>query len=178
MLRNNRLAPVSPAANPRLNREADTARQNLNRTQTAMAEFDKALKMPTPFNLSPTARREWNELTAWLQRTRSRLDQIGHKMAKGIAQAGLGVAGTTIPGASVLTNAIGGAFGSNLAGQGGRSGGRAGAGSMVAEMAAMNMQFLALQNAVQMESRKFQTLSNASRARHDIAMKSINNTRA
>ena len=177
MLRNNRLAPVSPAVNPRANREADTARQNLNRIQTAVAEFDKALKMPTPFNLSPTARREWNELTAWLQRTRSRLDQIGRKMAKGVAQVGLGVAGATIPGASVLTNAIGGAFGSNLAGQGGMTG-RAGAGSMVSEMAAMNMQFLALQNAIQMESRKFQTLSSASRARHDIAMKSIKNTRA
>ncbi len=177
MLRNNRFAPVSPAVNPRANREADTARQNLNRIQTAVAEFDKALKMPTPFNLSPTARRQWNELTAWLQRTRSRLDEIGRKMAKGVAQVGLGVAGATIPGANVLTNAIGGAFGSNLAGQGGTAGG-AGAGSMVSEMAAMNMQFLALQNAIQMESRKFQTLSNASRARHDIAMKSINNTRA
>jgi hypothetical protein len=45
----------------------------------------------------------------------------------------------------------------------------------VAQMAAMNMQFLALQNAVQNESRKFQTISNASRARHDIAMNAIRN---
>lgn len=47
-----------------------------------------------------------------------------------------------------------------------------------AEMADLNMEFLALQNAVQMESRKFQTLSNASRARHDIAMAAIRNVRA
>lgn len=45
----------------------------------------------------------------------------------------------------------------------------------VAPMAAMNMQFLALQNAVQNESRKFQTLSNASKARHDIALNAIRN---
>lgn len=47
--------------------------------------------------------------------------------------------------------------------------------SLVAEMAAMNMQFLALQEATQEESRKFQTLSNASQARHDIAMNAIRN---
>jgi hypothetical protein len=43
------------------------------------------------------------------------------------------------------------------------------------QMAAMNMQFLALQNAAQKESRKFQTLSNASRARHDTAKNAIQN---
>jgi hypothetical protein len=49
-----------------------------------------------------------------------------------------------------------------------------GGSDMVAKMAAMNMEFLALQNATQAESRKFQTLSNASKARHDIAMNAIN----
>lgn len=39
----------------------------------------------------------------------------------------------------------------------------------------MNMQFLALQEATQMESRRFQTLSNASKARHDIALNAIRN---
>ena len=47
-------------------------------------------------------------------------------------------------------------------------------GDMVAEMAAMNMQYLALQNAIQNESRKFQTLSNASRAQHDVVLAVIN----
>jgi len=36
-------------------------------------------------------------------------------------------------------------------------------------------QFLALQQAMQSESRKFQTLSNASKARHDAAMNAIRN---
>lgn len=43
------------------------------------------------------------------------------------------------------------------------------------QMAQMNMQFLQLQEAVQAESRRFQTLSNASQARHDIALNAIRN---
>ena len=44
-----------------------------------------------------------------------------------------------------------------------------------AEMAAMNLQFQGLQTALQMESRRFATLSQASKSRHDIAMNSIRN---
>lgn len=47
--------------------------------------------------------------------------------------------------------------------------------TMKTHMAQMNMQFLALQEATQMESRKFNTLSNASKARHDIALNAIRN---
>jgi len=50
-------------------------------------------------------------------------------------------------------------------------------GAMVDEMAAMNMQFLALRQMSEKESRKFQTLSNASKARHDIALNAIRNLR-
>jgi hypothetical protein len=50
-------------------------------------------------------------------------------------------------------------------------------GDMVAKMAQMNMQFLALQNATQNESRKFRTLSNSSKARHENAMSAIRNVR-
>jgi hypothetical protein len=39
----------------------------------------------------------------------------------------------------------------------------------------MNVQFLALQEATQQESRRFQTLSNASKARHDVALNAIRN---
>lgn len=102
-----------------------------------------------------------------------------------IGKVALGVVGTVVPGASVLTNALGsalgGSFGNYLAAGGGfgSSAGMSGAGgSMVSEMAAMNMQFMALQNAVQNESRKYQTISNASKARHDIAMNAIRNIKA
>lgn len=40
---------------------------------------------------------------------------------------------------------------------------------------AYKQQFLALQQAGEQESRKFQTLSNASKARHDIALNAIRN---
>jgi hypothetical protein len=55
-----------------------------------------------------------------------------------------------------------GNFGSSLSG-----------GDLVGDMAAMNMQFLALQTAVQSESRKFQTISNASKALNNVAMNAI-----
>ena len=42
---------------------------------------------------------------------------------------------------------------------------------------ALGDKFLALQNAVQNESRRFQTLSNASKTRHDAAMAAIQNVR-
>lgn len=50
------------------------------------------------------------------------------------------------------------------------------ANDIVSKMAQMNMQFLALQEATQMESRRFQTLSNASRARDDLARSAIRGT--
>jgi hypothetical protein len=46
---------------------------------------------------------------------------------------------------------------------------------MAKKMAQMNVQFLALQEATQQESRRFQTLSNASKARHDVALNAIRN---
>lgn len=42
----------------------------------------------------------------------------------------------------------------------------------------MNARFLALQDAIQMESRTYQAMPNASKARHDAAMSSIRNNRA
>jgi hypothetical protein len=52
-----------------------------------------------------------------------------------------------------------------------------GTSDMVAAMTPMNVSFLALQQALQMESRKFQNLSNASKTRHDLAMNAIRNTK-
>lgn len=92
--------------------------------------------------------------------------------AKNVAQVGLNVVGSAVPGAGILTNAL-----SSAMGAGGNFGDTPGlnGGDMVSKMAAMNMQFMALQEATQMESRKFQTLSNASKARHDIALNAIRN---
>jgi len=46
---------------------------------------------------------------------------------------------------------------------------------MQAQLEDLQGQFLALQNSMQQESRRFQTISNAMRARHDMAMNSIRN---
>lgn len=68
-------------------------------------------------------------------------------------------------------------FADFLAENGGNFGDSAGlkGADMMQKMAEMNSQFLALQQATQTESRRFQTLSNASKARHDIAMNAIRN---
>lgn len=62
--------------------------------------------------------------------------------------------------------------------RGGTSGLAPAHGGLLQNMMSQNMQFLALQNAVQMESRQYQTLSNVAKQRHDIAMAAIRNTRA
>lgn len=46
---------------------------------------------------------------------------------------------------------------------------------MQKQLSQLEAQFLALRNSMQMESRKYQTISNALKARHDIAMNSIRN---
>ena len=49
--------------------------------------------------------------------------------------------------------------------------------AIVTELAKMNEQLAELKKATQQESRRFQTLSNASKARHETAMNSIRNMR-
>ncbi|HUP18916.1 MAG TPA: hypothetical protein VM778_03060 [Gemmatimonadota bacterium] len=49
---------------------------------------------------------------------------------------------------------------------------------MISEMMELNAEFLELQESVQTEARKFQTLSNASQIRHDAAMNAIRNMKA
>ena len=51
-------------------------------------------------------------------------------------------------------------------------------GEHTGDMRQMSTQFMSLQNSIQQESRKYQTLSNASKARHDIAKSAIQNMRA
>ena len=46
-------------------------------------------------------------------------------------------------------------------------------GDMVQKMAQMNMEFLALQESIQMETRRFQTLSNTSKAKHALILSAI-----
>jgi len=89
--------------------------------------------------------------------------------ARSVGAVGLQVAGSVIPGGSVIANAIGGSTGS---GEAPLSGSEGGTSNLAAEQ---NMEFITLQNNIQMQSRQYQTLSNALKARHDITQSSIQN---
>ena len=54
-------------------------------------------------------------------------------------------------------------------------GGGGGSGVGVQQMMKMNMQFLQLQNAMQMESWKYNTVSNALKVRHESSMAAVRN---
>jgi hypothetical protein len=81
-----------------------------------------------------------------------------------------------VPGSSVLGSVLGqtgaGDVGSTATGQ---AGGALMGADMVQQNMKMNMQFMALQNSMQMESRQFQAVSNALKVRHDSAMSAVRN---
>ena len=81
-----------------------------------------------------------------------------------------------VPGSKVLNSVLGqskaGKVGSTATGQAG--GALLGADLMQMNMK-MNMQFIGLQNSMQMESRQFQAVSNALKVRHDSAMSAVRN---
>jgi hypothetical protein len=81
-----------------------------------------------------------------------------------------------VPGSQVLNSVLGqtaaGDVGSTALGQ---AGGALMGADMVQMNMKMNMQFMALQNSMQMESRQFQAVSNALKVRHDSAMSAVRN---
>ena len=94
-----------------------------------------------------------------------------------------------LAGAEIATSIVGGPVLSAAVGRArqalARSGGLGGAGSPASdmerlqkEMADMNMFYLELQQRIQAESRKFTTISNVLKARHDTAKNAINNIRS
>lgn len=95
-------------------------------------------------------------------------------VASTVGQVGLAAAGAVVPGGSVLQSALGSALGGSTGGNFGGTAGLNGS-DMVNQMMSMNMQFLALQSAMEQGSRQFNTLSNASKNRHESAMNSIRN---
>lgn len=111
-----------------------------------IAALDELIGRPAPDGLTRVQHATWNDQTAWLTSVRQRY----YELSESYAAAEKNVAAARADDAS--------------SGE-----------SMANRMAQMNMQLVALQNAIQMESRKFQTLSNASKARHDTAMNSIRN---
>lgn len=126
--------------------------QRDKRIGTLLRKLEQLGKQPVPAGLSRRQLLNWNAQTALIKRIYARVTHHRTHTKQLIKRSGL-----------MLRN---------------RSASSRQRQGILADMKTLNKQFLALQNAVQIESRKFQTLSNASRARHDIMMSSIRNIRA
>jgi hypothetical protein len=127
----------------------------------AVATLDQLIASPRPAGLSRAEAATWDEQTAWLRSVSDRYRPLG------TAYGGANLAAPFIPGGAVVSAAITGPAPAPPA--------RPGASAAAPSLAELDAQFLALQQAVQNESRRFQTLSNASKARHDVAMNAIRN---
>jgi hypothetical protein len=81
-----------------------------------------------------------------------------------------------VPGSSVLGSVLGTTGANDLGSTAmGQAGGAVMGADMVQMNMKMNMQFMQLQNSMQMESRQFQAVSNALKVRHDSAMSAVRN---
>ena len=83
---------------------------------------------------------------------------------------GMGAGGATVPNTTTGSGVAGGVQVST-----GTDAQAAGFGSVLQQQAAMNMQYLELQNTMQQENQTFSTLSNVLKVRHDTAKNSISN---
>ena len=83
---------------------------------------------------------------------------------------GMGASGASVPNTSTGTATAGG-----VAVNSGTTDQAASFSSVLSQQAAMNMQYLALQNQMQQENQTFSTLSNVLKVRHDTAKNSISN---
>jgi len=96
---------------------------------------------------------------------------LGATTQKAAMGGATGVAGSSVLG-SVLGQTGAADVGATATGQ---AGGALMGADMVQMNMKMNMQFMQLQNAMQMESRQFQAVSNALKVRHDSAMSAVRN---
>ena len=133
--------------------------------QGAIESLDRLIAEPAPTDLSEEERADWDDQTIWLRSVRDRYAEVAEEYAA--------TEDAVIPRSGIeraTSNSLGERPGvTNTTGQTSQS--------AVSNMALSSQRFLTLQNTVQQESRKYQTLSNVTKARHDVAMSSINNIR-
>lgn len=128
--------------------------------QTVLVEL---IQQPVPRGLTEDERQQWTSQTDWLRSIERRIaDVIATASAPGSGPAAAAPPRTTRRELDKATPQLARAA----------DGSEDGAGD-AAE--ALELQLTRLQEAVQQESRRFQTLSNAMKARHDAAMSSIRN---
>lgn len=162
---------TSPRPNAALNHKINKLKLRNQKIAAAMQTLKRLIRQPMPRGLSPKQQQEWLQQTKWLKLIQQRFSKYHQKANHVIKQSkGLSVAGSFIPGAPAVSSAIGKGQKKTPANPSGKN--------VQSQMNQMNAEFQALQNAAQMESRQFQSISNALKARHDIAMSSIRNTRS
>ncbi len=124
-------------------------------------------KGPKPFN--------YNTVMGGSTAKTSRGGKFGAALGATTRKAAVGGA-SGVPGSTVLNSVLGqskpGKVGSTATGQ---AGGALMGADLVQMNMKMNMQFISLQNSMQMESRQFQAVSNALKVRHDSAMSAVRN---
>ncbi|HUF74460.1 MAG TPA: hypothetical protein VMR74_16375 [Gammaproteobacteria bacterium] len=137
------------------------------------------IEMPVPRGLSSAERSTWAEQTRWLTSVRNRYRELSISYAAPISNsAGQDAAAPTVPGGAVVSAAVSGLGTMKNADEPSERGERARVAPPTSAPARVNQsndRLIELQQAVQNESRRFQTLSNALKARHDAAMNTIRN---
>jgi hypothetical protein len=143
----------------------------------AIAALDQLIRAPMPLGLTRAEQDNWREQTAWLTSVRDRYRTLSRSYSAIASNASPATeaAAPAIPGGAVVSAAV-----SNVGRERDADGtARAAVGSPAPDGAAqLSMQFSALQSTLEAEIRRFQTLSNASKLRHDTAKNIIQNLKA
>ncbi|MBC8145664.1 MAG: hypothetical protein H7X80_08755 [bacterium] len=140
---------VSNAQEENVSNAAAVIRARPAAIDALVVTLNQQISLVAPSGLTKAQAKNWREQKTLLIDLRERYVRHATELRASLTNAGTSGFGTSLEGSSELVDA----------------------------MAQMNMQFLALQEATQMESRRFQTLSNASKARHDIALNAIRNVK-
>lgn len=153
--------------------------QGPDNVQKAMATLDSLAKAPPPAGMSAADKSAWDSQTQWLQSVHQRFNQAYAKSPRDAASGQASGkhhelqsprdAASGLPTGKVA-NATGGGVVSPRDLQSGQASGK--------RQHQWTPELQTVYDAVQMESRKFQTLSNAQKSRHDVAMNAIRNMKA
>jgi hypothetical protein len=147
--------------------------------EEAIVALNELIEMPVPRGLSSAERSTWAEQTRWLTSVRNRYREFSISYAAPISNsAGQDAAAPAVPGGAVVSAAVTGLGAMKNADEPSERGERARVApptSPPARVDQSNDRLIELQQAVQNESRRFQTLSNVLKARHDAAMNAIRN---
>jgi hypothetical protein len=131
-----------------LEMEREKLGTQLDNLDAALSTLKKLVRQPMPKSLDKKGRKEWQRHTAWLEKWIKRLSRHRQKH-----QAVIDRSKPSEDKTLTLKEQR----------------------SLAADMRSRSMEFMALQNAMQMESRQYGSVSNALKARHDSAMAAIRN---